>query len=283
MTRPLPILAVLLLLPVFAYPQSLGDVARESRAEKLNSAVPPAKVFTNDDIAKLAAHVPAPNVAPESNPAASAEETYKPANTGTRTDTQELETQRRTDEINTYYLNRIDGLRDQMNAAQLELGRLEGDRLDVYNDSTNAYSPNVAQDEVLMSSLTDQIEAQRTLIANLKAQLKEMREEARHAGVRHPTAGAAYLGNSDEIDKHYLDRIAILRSQLVNAKQELAQLQRQTGTGLDGFETIPTVPIWPPDFNEEIKERRDLVASLHAQLEETQEAARHAGVRHATN
>lgn len=75
------------------------------------------------------------------------------------------------------YVDRIESLRDKVNAAQLELGKLEGERLDASNDFTRANAPNFnfAHYEAQMRSLNNQIEAERSLKA------------ARHAGIPHAT------------------------------------------------------------------------------------------------
>jgi len=175
---------LLLLLPMLAYTQSLGDVARETRAEEEKVGVPHPKVITNDDIGQSPqAHE---EDADATKPPSSARETDKatekdatePKNVkpseyserapGKEQEAKELQTQRRTDEINKYYQSRIDSLRDQLNAEQLELGKLEGDRLDAYNDITSAdntgrltsaNSLNLAQYDTRMDSLNDQIDA----------------------------------------------------------------------------------------------------------------------------
>jgi len=116
MNRHLPILALLALsFPLSAFAQSLGEVARETRAERLKSGVPPARVLTNDDIAREPhspsdnADAPLPSDAKDAKPSSSAPEA------------RELETQRRTAEINRRYMERIAALRSQINTANLDL------------------------------------------------------------------------------------------------------------------------------------------------------------------
>jgi hypothetical protein len=316
MNRHLPILALLaLLFPVFSHAQALADAARETRAEEQTNAVPRAKVITNEDIAEPA---PAHKIDASSG-AQERDAATKDGEAATRSSTaaakaQEPETQQHAAEIDKHYLDRIATLRDQINSAQLELGKLEGDRLEAGNGFTRADTPNFARYEAQMYSLNDQIEAKRSLITNLKARLEDAREAARRAGVpksaddaaepEKATSSTSPRTDSAEdwearqleaqqrtaaINKGYLDRIATLRSQIDTAQQELAKLQGKPVEGPTEFgRTVASVPFWEmqvtqTELSEEIEAQQSLIASLQAQLETAQEEARRAGVPHATD
>jgi phage host-nuclease inhibitor protein Gam len=218
------ILAIMLLLaPVICHAQSLGDVARETRAEKQKNGAPHAKVITNEDIDSAAppqardtsndsaakettakageevANSPAsdkPAASTDANSPASAdaaERTTSKSKERAKTDAakehekQELETQQRTAEINKRYLDRIATLHDQINTAQLLLTKLQAQQIDNTNEfkRTVAMSPTLGEYEAQQRSFIEQIEAQRSLITSLNTQLEDAREAARHAGVPH--------------------------------------------------------------------------------------------------
>jgi uncharacterized protein YukE len=95
---------------------------------------------------------------------------------------------------------------------------------------------------------------------------------------------------TDEIDKRYLDRIAAIRLQINTARTELARLQRDQAESTIDFQRnvgiFPNIATYEQQqqlFNEQIEAHRDLIVSLNAQLEDAEEAARHAGVRHASD
>ena len=130
-------ISVLLILAfsIPCYGQSLGDVARQIRAERQEQGSHPA-VITNDD---LESTEPAPAVSPnafqnetkneseENAPAAnSAEGTSKSTKGGKDSAKErEREIQKRSDEINKVYLDRIAALRMQINTARTELAKLQ--------------------------------------------------------------------------------------------------------------------------------------------------------------
>ncbi len=93
---------------------------------------------------------------------------------------------------------------------------------------------------------------------------------------------------SDEINKVYLDRIAALRTQINTARMELAKLQLDQVESTNDFKrsagaspNIATYEEQQRQFNEQIEAQHNLIDSLKGQLEDAQEAARHAGVPHA--
>ncbi len=184
----LQVLALLVLaFPIFCNAQSLGDVARQTRAERQKTGTSQARVITNDDLARS---TPTPEPAPQSNREENAAksapaESSKPAKDWKA---EEDERQRHTDEINQRYIERIATLRGQLNTAQAELGKLQASYqhisdLDGYDDG-NFYF-RYQQMLNFNRHLTEVIEAQQKLIASLKSQLENLQEEARHAGVPH--------------------------------------------------------------------------------------------------
>jgi len=205
--RYLRVLALLILaISVPALAQSLGDVARESRAERQWQPGPHPKVITNEDIASPeparlqnssasdageTAQTPEgankkPNAegdAAEPKAAKSSEKPHK--DSGSELEAQELETQKRTNEINKRYLDRIATLRTQINAAQIEVAKLQRDQIESTNEyrRTNAASPPDYKEQ--QATFNTQIEVQRNLITTLSSQLEDAQESARHAGVPH--------------------------------------------------------------------------------------------------
>lgn len=210
-------------LPVFAlfivafslssHAQSLGDVARQVRAERQKNNVPHARTITNEDIAdperdssqtKEASQEVSKDegeaVPATADPTTGAEAVTAEPKTGKSNgkakldpakerEAREAETQKRTKEINQHYLDRIAAVRAQINTAQLELMKLQKDRM----DSTNAYqqtlgvSPPPYAYEQQQRALIEQMEAHRELILSLNSQLEDAEESARHAGVPHPS------------------------------------------------------------------------------------------------
>lgn len=214
----LPVLALLLLsYPLFSHAQSLGDVAREVREEKQKSGSPRAKVITNDD---LEAPAPAEEViAPEKDASAAGpavkDAAPKDAADATKPQTEskqeadakpeprkaqnvkrdpdkerelrEIETQKRSDELNKRYTDRITDIHEQINAAQMQLAKLQSQQIFNTNEfkRTAGMSPTLNEYEAQQREFIEQIEAQKTLITSLNSQLEDAREAARHAGVPH--------------------------------------------------------------------------------------------------
>lgn len=213
----LPVLALLVLsYPLFSHAQSLGEVAREVRVEKEKSGAPHAKVITNDD---LEASAPAEEVVAEGKDApdgsAAKEAAPKDAADAAKPETEskqaadakpepsqaqkakkdpekerelrELETQKRSDELNKRYTDRITAIHEQINAAQMQLAKLQSAQIYSTNEfkRTAGMSPTLNEYEAQQREFLEQIEAQKTLIASLNGQLEDAREAARHAGVPH--------------------------------------------------------------------------------------------------
>jgi hypothetical protein len=207
--RCLSIPALLILAcPVFAQSQSLGDIARQVRSERQQSGATHSKVYTNDDVASPTS----PAVAEKSTKAADA---AKPAESSTEASSEagnkpadskdaatavpnsaaadrqarEAELQKRTDEINQQYLDKIAGIRTQIGAAQQELARLQRDQAESASQfrTTVGSSPSIPEYEQQQRLFAEQIEAQRNLSVSLKSQLEDAQESARHAGVPHAT------------------------------------------------------------------------------------------------
>jgi len=168
--------------PCFSHAQSLGEVAREARAEKQASGSEQPKVITNEDIVKP---VPTqerditkegvekiPEVVGTEHPKRSSNEDLR---------AHELERQRRTNEINQRYMVRIATLRDQIKAMESQVEKLRAS----YEPTDNDYYAYEAL--VFNQHVDDLIKEQCKLIASLKSQLAATQEEARHAGVPHAT------------------------------------------------------------------------------------------------
>jgi chromosome segregation ATPase len=190
-------------------------------------------------------------------------------------------------DVDRRYLERIAGLREQLNAALIERGRLEGERLDASSEFARESAPNLASYEAQMRSLSNQIVAERKLIADLKARLADAGEAARHAGVPHPGAASTEPASRGEREKRYRDRIVTLRIQIDAAQQELAKLQGKAMEEPQGFKrtdvAVPAEEMQVPsaELATEIESQRKLVASLKSQLGDLEDEARHAGVPHA--
>jgi hypothetical protein len=95
---------------------------------------------------------------------------------------------------------------------------------------------------------------------------------------------------TNEINKQYIDRIAHVRERINAAQQDLAKLQRDQIESTNDFRrsvgTAPTISEYQAQqraFNEQIEDHRKLLTDLNSQLEDAREAARHAGVPHATD
>jgi hypothetical protein len=198
--RNLRILALLILaFSLSSYAQSLGDVARQLRAERRQSVPFHGKVITNDDIASSK---PTPAKSAKETEATAADEGSK-ANSDSAGNAKhakaedsakergarELELQKRSEEINKVYRDRIAGLRSQIAAEQQELARLQRDQVESANQFQRSYgtAPNVGTYEAQQRLFSEQLEAHRTSISTLNAQLDDAQEAARHAGVPHAT------------------------------------------------------------------------------------------------
>jgi len=187
--------------PGFSYAQSLGDIAREVRAEKQKSESPQPKVITNEDLKQSApaqeigspVKAPVQDVATEGSQAAkaSAVAVERSPEVSAKERAEELETQKRTAEINKNYLGRIAALRDQINTAQLELAKLQGEYINRWTIPERYPEPDVPFREqqalAFNQQISELIEAQSKRIDGLKSQLRDLQEEARHAGVPHAT------------------------------------------------------------------------------------------------
>ncbi len=183
---------------VFAQPlsdqsQSLGEVARQHRAERQQSGSSARKIYTNEDLGAAAEAAPAKDAedAEEPSPAEPAASTTKAAegsaNGKDETAKKEAELQKRTLEVNQRYTDKILGIRAQIATAKQEVERLQHDQIESTNQfrSTNGVSPSVYEYQEQQRQFQQQIETQRNLIATLGGQLEDAQEAARHAGVAH--------------------------------------------------------------------------------------------------
>jgi hypothetical protein len=204
---------LVLLIPTCAissHAQSLGEVARQARAERQQSGVH-TKVITNEDIASPAtAPAPAKNASPakdgdgngqteasangsgKSNSgagSAQAKGVKAPDTPEKQREARELEMQQRTQEINKQYLDRIAALREKINDAQKEMAKLQRDQVEstIEFQRSVGSSPSIVEYQRQQSLFNEQIAAQRSSIVDLNSQLEDAQESARHAGVPHPT------------------------------------------------------------------------------------------------
>jgi hypothetical protein len=204
--RNLRILVLLILaLSIASYGQSLGDVARQTRAEHQKNGAIRTKVFTNDDIVREPEAPPekaskdevkdALSAAPADQFASPGKDEPKTAKTGERAtkkpvnerEERELETEKRTQELNRVYVERILSLRKQLDAAQVEQAKLEQAKEDnsFQFRRTVGLSPYPSEYAEQQRVFNEKIEVQRNLINSLNSQLADAQEAARHAGVPH--------------------------------------------------------------------------------------------------
>jgi len=185
---------VVLAFPILCNAQSLGEVARQTRMDEQRRGTAQARVITNDDLAGSSPTAkPTPPSEREENAAKSpqaqsGDPTKKDDAQASDWKAKEDERQRRTDEINQRYIERIATLRGQLNTAQVELGKLQASyqhlwELDGYDEANFNFHYQKMLD--FNRHLDEVIEAQQKLIASLKSQLENLQEEARHAGVPH--------------------------------------------------------------------------------------------------
>lgn len=161
--------------------QSLGDVAR-----KLRSGHGSRKVYTNDD---LAANSDSADADEQTGSAASAKAVSAPAGDAAKDEAakkQEDELQKRTDEMNKQYTDKIAGIKTQIATTKQDLEKLQRDQLESTNQfrTSNGTSPSVYEYQEQQRQIQQQMESDRNQIASLNAQLEDAREAARHAGVR---------------------------------------------------------------------------------------------------
>ena len=177
-------------------PQSLGEVARQHRAERQQSGSSARKLYTNEDLGAAEEAAPAKAAeddegAEQPSPAELTASTTKAAessaNDKDETAKKEAELQKRTLEINQRYTDKILGIRAQIATAKQEVERLQHDQIESTNQfrSTNGVSPSVYEYQEQQRQFQQQIETQRNLIVTLGAQLEDAQEASRHAGVAH--------------------------------------------------------------------------------------------------
>jgi len=188
------------------FAQSLGDVARACRAERQRSGVVHHRVITNDDIpgqsvktesAGSTKDEQSPEVASgkDKGPSAKADEASSKADVkvasgpAAERELRELELQKRTDEINKQYVDKIADIRLKIEAAQAKLAKIQTDRIESSFEyqRTLGVSPNPSTYDQQQRFFSEQIEVQQNSITSLNLQLEDAKESARHAGVPHAT------------------------------------------------------------------------------------------------
>ncbi len=218
--------------PVLSHAQSLGEVAREVRTERRQSDAHASHVYTNEDFAAPALQKPAVPTEDEAvkssdetpvkddpakdaagksagdvaakdgsakddadktvngDPAKSAKPKLPekaPKTAAEEHSDRERESQRRSDEINRQYIDRINAIHQKISDAQELLTKLQVDQLESSNQFRRSVgtSPSIPQYEADQREYIDKIAAQKTLLDTLHDQLEDAREAARHAGVPH--------------------------------------------------------------------------------------------------
>jgi hypothetical protein len=211
--RNLRILALLILaLSIASYGQSLGDVARQARADQQRKGGTHARVITNDDLVRETDATPPENDSKGENKDVVGSATQSASSTGdskkgaaseidepktgkdgdqarkkpvNEREERELETEKRSQAINHVYVDRIVNLRKKIDNAQIELAKLQQAQADnnFQFRRTAGLSPYPSEYAAQQNEFNEKIEAQRTLINTLNAQLEDAHEAARHAGV----------------------------------------------------------------------------------------------------
>ena len=192
---------LVLALPLVAQTQSLGDLAREFRSERQQSGASQPKVYTNDDVV-----TPSGDAAPavESNDQSSNDQSGQEGQPAGKAaapaakaklspekarEQRELELDKRTQQLNQVYLDKIASIRAQISAAQQEIARLQRDQVESSFEfqRSSGTNPSVLDFQEQQRTFNEQIAAQRELLVSLGSQLEDAQESARHAGVPHAT------------------------------------------------------------------------------------------------
>lgn len=186
---------VILAFSIPSYAQSLGEVARQLRAEQQRCGSPHLKVITNDDIVSRepGAENKSGNEGEETATAEHVEGKKSSKNAGKDSakerEEKQLAMDQKSAEINKEYLDRIASIRTQISTAQQELAKLQLDQVESTNDFQRSLgtSPTPGVYEEQQRVFNEQIQAHRDLLSNLSSQLEDAQEAARHAGVPHAT------------------------------------------------------------------------------------------------
>lgn len=196
---------LMLAYPVFAHAQSLGELSQQIRAERQQSGASNLKVYTNDDLTSHSANATANESRQDGDQSAQAEpsagKTAGDKTTGGKKaasaksnpdkehEAQELEIQKRTQEINQQYLGKIAAIKAQIAAVQQTMLQLQRDQVESANlfRANSGTAPTISEYQQQQLLLSQQIEEQHNAIGSLNSQLEDAQEAARHAGVPHAT------------------------------------------------------------------------------------------------
>jgi len=200
---------LILALPLFAQTQSLGDLARQFRTEQQQSGASHPKVYTNDDLATSSQEAAPAESNDQSSKEGEQGAMAEPTTTGAgkaagseaapaaksklspekAREARELEIDKRTQEINQHYLDKISAIRKQIDAARQEIARLQRDQVESTNQfqRSSGTTPSIPEYQEQQRLFNEQIAAQRNSIDSLNSQLEDAQESARHAGVPHAT------------------------------------------------------------------------------------------------
>jgi hypothetical protein len=158
---------------------SLGELARQLRAQREKAAQKPVKVFTNDNLPS--------RVAPESSTAATStpDTAQKESKSGASAKKDEKPSPTAHDEK--YFRARMKELQDKLELHQRELAVLQqkgGDQLQMFSTDPNknlmqTATPAYAADE---GKVQDQIQKKKDQIADDQKAIDDLREQLRHEG-----------------------------------------------------------------------------------------------------
>jgi hypothetical protein len=181
--------------------QSLGDAAREARAKSQQSGTAPAKVITNDDLVEKEAAQPEEEAAkePQQNSSTSTQPDVKSKSPATTDQAQNAVGQKQApetpaqpdpDAIAKDIKTRAATLRSQIAAVQSQISKLQRGYINRWAlpDSIpeTEYALREQRAIAFNQQVTELIATQKKLLADLKAQMESLKEEARHAGVKLP-------------------------------------------------------------------------------------------------
>jgi hypothetical protein len=178
---------VLSLVPLAVQAQSLGEVARQLRAERQQSGVRQGKVYTNEDL-ETPREMAEPATAPEEAAPAATAKAEEPAKgeAKEKKKTLEEEMKERDEELKQRYGKLLGDLRADIAKTEKELKKLQHDKVISTNQfrASNLTSPNVHEYEAQQRMFDEQIDAANRKLEQLRTHLQDAQEEARHAGVR---------------------------------------------------------------------------------------------------
>ncbi len=240
--------------PTAAQAQSLGDVARQQRAERQNTTS--TRVYTNDDVESPEAPIVKGKAA--SGESESTEAVAQPASTDAKAaDAKPGEAA--TSEAKTADATTADAAKPS-ESADNAAGKKSDKKRSKADAAENAGTESAANAEETESSKAEKQKAQRE---------KDIVERTK------------------EVNDHYINRIKKLRDELNVARLQLTRIQSDQVANTQAYHNtagmVPTLNEYEAqqrEFIERIATQQDLIKTLEQQLSDAQEDARHAGVPH---